>query len=249
MDDLSGRVCIVTGSTRGIGRAIAEGFTRAGGKVVVSGRRQQDCELVAGEIAAAHVGGTTLAIAAQMADSQSVNALVQRTIETWGTVDVLVNNAGIARDHFISRITDEEWNEVLAVNLSGPMFATRAVVPIMKDRERGSIINVISWAGTHGNVGQATYSASKAGLHGLTLSCAKELAKFSIRVNALSPMFPTEMAGAMPEELQEKALKRVPMHRVGTAFELAEAALYLASDRSSYTTGQVLNVDGGMHLT
>lgn len=241
---LSGRVCLVTGSTRGIGRTMAERFLAEGASVIVNGRAPVDCNAVASEL-----GAGTLPVAADVADPAQVARLVATTVEAFGRLDVVVNNAGIARDNFLTRVTDEDWAAVLGVNLSGAFYALRAVVPIMKDQGGGSVINMVSWAGQRGNVGQAAYSASKAGLIGLTLSCAKELAKFGIRVNALAPMVPTEMTSGMSEELVDKALKRVPLHRFGTAAEVAEAALFLASDRSSYTTGQVLNVDGGIHLT
>ncbi len=242
--DLSDRVCVVTGSTRGIGRAIVERFVAEGARVVINGRRQDDCDKLA-----AQVGGSVLPVAADVAQSDEVDRLMQRAVEEWGTVDVLVNNAGIAKDHFVTRITDDEWDQVLRTNLTGPFFAIRSVIPIMKQAQRGSIINVVSWAGLRGNVGQAAYSASKAGLHGLTLTCAKELAKFAIRVNSLAPMVPTDMTAEMTPENQAKSLKRIPMHRFGHLDEIAQGALFLASDRSSYTTGQVLNIDGGIHLT
>lgn len=241
---LSGRVCLVTGSTRGIGRTMAERFLAEGAAVIVNGRDPTACQAVASEL-----GEGALPVAADVADPAQVARLVATTVEAFGRLDVVVNNAGIARDNFLTRVTDEDWAAVLGVNLSGAFYALRAVVPVMKDQGGGSVINMVSWAGQRGNVGQVAYSASKAGLIGLTLSCAKELAKFGIRVNALAPMVPTEMTSGMSEELVDKALKRVPLHRFGTAAEVAEAALFLASDRSSYTTGQVLNVDGGIHLT
>lgn len=243
MSDLDGRVCIVTGSTRGLGRAIVGRFHAEGAQVVVSGRGQEDCDSVAKEL-----GDRALPVACDVSSSDAVNALVARTLDAWGRVDVLVNNAGIAADHFLTRVTDEEWDHTLATNLSGPFYAIRAVVPAMKEQNSGSVINVLSWSGLRGNVGQAAYSASKAGLYGLTLSAAKELAKFGVRVNGLSPMAPTDIGVEMPEELRKKALSRVPLHRAGTLDEVSEAALFLASDRSSFTTGQVLNVDGGLHL-
>jgi len=242
--DLDGKVAVVTGSTRGIGRAIADRFSTEGARVVVHGRDPVTAEKIAAELP-----GEAIGLGAEMSDSGSVAALIQRAVDEWGRVDVLVNNAGVALDNFVTGVTDERWHTVLETNLSGPFWAVRATVPVMKAQESGSIVNVISWAGLRGNVGQSAYSASKAGLYGLTLTTAKELAKFGIRVNAMAPAAFTEMSADMPEHLQKETLRRTPLHRFGRPEEAAEAALFLASDRSSFITGQVLNVDGGLHLT
>lgn len=243
MGALDTKVAIVTGSTRGIGRGIAARFADEGAVVVVHGRSQDGAASVAEEI-----GRGALGLGADVSDSRAVDALVAHAVEAFGRVDVLVNNAGIALDNFVTRTTDERWAAVLGTNLSGPFYVTRAVVPHMK-HNGGSIVNVVSWSGLRGNVGQSAYAASKAGLHGLTLALAKELAKFGIRVNALSPAAPTEIGVDMPAELRAKALRRTPLRRTGTVDEVAEGALFLASERSSFTTGQVLHVDGGLHLT
>lgn len=244
MGDLDGKVAIVTGSTRGIGRAVATRFAAEGARVVVHGRSHE-----AAAAAAAEIAGDTIGIAGDVRDPAAGDRLVEQAVTTWGAVDVLVNNAGVALDNFLTRTTDERWAEVLETNLYGPFYVTRAAVPHMKDQGGGTVVNVVSWSGLRGNVGQAAYAASKAGLHGLTLALAKELAKFGIRVNALSPAAGTDMGDDMPAELREKALRRIPLHRGGTVEEAAEGALFLASGRSSYVTGQVLNVDGGLHLT
>jgi 3-oxoacyl-[acyl-carrier protein] reductase len=223
---------------------IAARFVEEGASVVINGRSQDECGAVASML-----GDAALPVAADLARSSDVDALVARAVEHWGTVDVLVNNAGIVRDGFLTRVSDDDWAQVIATNLSGAFFATRAVVPIMKKQQRGSIVNLTSWAGLRGNPGQVAYSTSKAGLHGLTLASAKELARFSIRVNALSPVAPTEMTSEMTEGQTTAMVNRIPLHRLGDEREVAEAALYLASDRASYTTGQVLHVDGGLHLT
>jgi len=162
---------------------------------------------------------------------------------------VLVNNAGVARDRFVTKLSDEDWAACLQTNATAPFQLLRAAVPAMKENGGGAVLNLVSWAGMRGNVGQVAYSASKGALYALTLSLAKELGKFDIRVNALSPMVETEMTRGMPENLRQAAIKRVPLHRFGTMAEVAEGALYLCSDRASFTTGQVLNVDGGIHLT
>ena len=239
---LSGRVAVVTGSTRGIGRAVAERLSAEGALVVVHGRDGAQAAAVAAEFGQPAVG-----VGGDIADPATAGALVTAATGEFGRLDILVNNAGVVRDAFVTRITDEMWHEVLETNLSGPFFTTRAAVPAMKG-EGGAILNLVSWAGLRGNVGQAAYAAAKAGLHGMTLALAKELAKFGIRVNALSPMAATDISAGMPAELQERAVARAPLHRLGSVEEIAEAALFLVSSRSAYTTGQVLHVDGGLHL-
>jgi 3-oxoacyl-[acyl-carrier protein] reductase len=161
---------------------------------------------------------------------------------------VLVNNAGVSLDNFVTKVTDERFDAVIQTNLAGPVYLVRAVVPYMKEQGGGAILNLLSWSGMRGNVGQAAYSASKAGLHGLTLSLAKELGKFGIRVNGLSPAVPTDMGAQMSPELQEKARKRLAIKIDGHPDDVAEGALFLVSERSRFTTGQVLHVDGGLHL-
>lgn len=242
--ELEGRVAIVTGSTRGLGRAVAERFAREGARVVVNGRSPADVESVAKA-----VGGDAIGVAADIGQSAEALKLVEAARDAFGRVDILVNNAGVARDNFVSGITDERWEQTLATNLSGPLYLIRAVVPLMRDHESGVIVNLLSWSGLRGNVGQSAYSASKAGLHGLTLSLAKELGKFGIRVNGLSPAVLTEMAEQMSEELKKKARsRRAIRHFDGTPEDVAEGVLFLASDRARFTTGQVLHVDGGLHL-
>jgi 3-oxoacyl-[acyl-carrier protein] reductase len=240
---LAGRVALVTGSTRGIGRGIAARFAAEGARVVVNGRSSDDTERVAKELGPAAIG-----IAADIGDSAQAERLVAETVARLGRLDVLVNNAGIALDNFVTKASDERWRRVLDTNLSGPLYLIRAAVPAMREQGGGSILNVVSWSGLRGNVGQAAYSASKAGLYGLTLSLAKELGKFGIRVNALAPAVPTEMAAEMPEELKEKARKRRALKIDGTIQDVAEGALFLVSERARFTTGQVLHVDGGLHL-
>jgi 3-oxoacyl-[acyl-carrier protein] reductase len=240
---LHNQVALVTGSTRGLGRSIAERFAREGARVVINGRTQEDAEAVAQAI-----GPPAIGMAADVSKPEEANRLVEQIQSETGRLDILVNNAGIALDNFVTGISDERWDQVIATNLSGPLYLIRATVPHMKQQGGGTILNLLSWSGLRGNVGQATYSASKAGLHGLTLSLAKELGKFGIRVNGLAPAVPTDMADQMSDELKKKTRGRRPIKIDGTVDDVAEGALFLASERSRFTTGQILHVDGGLHL-
>lgn len=244
-DLLDGRVAIVTGSTRGIGRGIAERFARCGAAVVVTGRDESKAQQVAAELP-----GRAIGLGLDVRFSDQVNAAVEATERQLGPVDILINNAGIDRDAYVTRVTDELWQEVIDTNLSGAFWAIRAVVPGMKERHHGNIVNVISWSGLRGNPAQAAYAASKAGLYGVTLTCAKELGQFGIRVNALAPSAETDMVHETLDPAREhEYLAKRPVGRAwGTFDEVADTALFLASDASSYITGQVINVDGGLHL-
>jgi 3-oxoacyl-[acyl-carrier protein] reductase len=172
-----------------------------------------------------------------------------RTLAWRGRLDVLVNNAGVARDRYVTKLSDDDWDACLRTNATAPFQLLRAAVPAMKQAGGGVVLNVVSWAGLRGNIGQAAYSASKGALYTLTLALAKELGGFNIRVNALSPFVDTDMTRAMSAQAREATVSRVPLRRFGLMAEVAEAALFLCSDRSSFTTGQVLNVDGGIHLS
>lgn len=239
---LDGKRCLVTGSTRGIGLAIARRFVAEGGLVSVHGTDQTIAAAVCEQI------GAHAAVAVELGEPAAAEQLVAEVVRQCGGIDVLVNCAGIARDRFISRLTDDDWSESLAVNLSTPFYLTRSVVPLMKAQGGGNVLNVLSYAGFRGNAGQAAYSSSKAGLDGLTKTAAKELARFGIRVNALSPIVETDMTRGMTDERRVDALSRIPLGRFGDGSEAAEGAVFLVSDLSHYVTGQVLHVDGGMHL-
>jgi 3-oxoacyl-[acyl-carrier protein] reductase len=231
---LDGRVALVTGSTRGIGRAMAEVFAAEGARVVVNGRREEDARSVAKEIPG------SIAVGGDMADQAAIDAMVERVTEELGRIDILVNNAGISRRSAITRVTDEEWYEVIRVNLTGPMFLTRAVVRHMKAAGRGVILNVISGAGTYGTVGFSSYAASKGGLAGLTMTWAKELAGFGIRVNALSPSALTDMMRQLPPELLD------PMApALAPPATVARAALFLVSDLAESVNGQIVSAGAG----
>ncbi len=245
MGELDGRVALVTGSTRGLGRAIAERFAAEGATVVVHGRRTEDAAAVAAQLP----GGAGLAIGADLAVAGEASRLVADAIAGAGGLHVLVNNAGLALDNFISGVTPERWNTVLEVNLSAAFWAMQSAVRQFRDQgEGGAVVNVISWSGVRGNIGQVAYSAAKAGLVGMTLAAAKELARFGIRVNALSPSAESDMTAQITAEQRAAAIENNPMGRFGRPEEVAEAALFLAGPRASYTTGQILNVDGGLHL-
>jgi 3-oxoacyl-[acyl-carrier protein] reductase len=243
--ELSGKIAIVTGSTRGIGRAIAERFVAAGAVVAVNGRDDAAAATVANEI-----GGGAVPSAFDVADAAAVDAAVTRLTDQHGRLDIVVNNAGIALDNFITAATDERWNRTLAVNLSGTFYLTRAAARVMKQQDAGgAILNVTSWSGIAGNVGQVAYAASKGGVWALTQTAAKELGKFKIRVNALGPAVDTDMTGQMPEKLVEVTRRRQPLKGGGTVAQAAEAAMFLCSDAAAFTTGQLFWVDGGFHLS
>lgn len=242
---LDGRVAIVTGGTRGIGRSIAERLIDAGASVVVTGRQAESARAVAVEL-----GGAAMGLGIDVRHSEEADRLVAATLEAFGRLDILVNNAGVARDAFITRVTDELWREVIDTNLTGAFWVLRAVVPTMKAQRSGNVLNVLSWSGLRGNAAQAAYASSKAGLLGLTLTAAKELGRWGIRVNGLAPSMETDMVAETiePERYDEYTSRRPVGRAWGTPEEIAAAAHYLVSDLSSYTTGQVLNVDGGLHL-
>ncbi len=231
---LEGKVAVVTGSTRGIGRAMAETFAHHGARVVVNGRRTEDAEAAAAAIAG------SIGVGGDMADQTAIDALVQRATDELGGIDILVNNAAISRRSAVTRVTDEEWNEVIRVNLTGPMFLTRAVVPVMKQRGSGVILNVISGAGTEGTIGFSSYAASKGGLAGLTMTWAKELSRFNIRVNALSPSALTDMMRQLPPDL----LGPMEEHLADPA-DVAETALFLVSSMGKSVHGQIVSAGIG----
>jgi 3-oxoacyl-[acyl-carrier protein] reductase len=239
--DLTGRVALVTGSTRGIGHAIAATLTGAGARVAVVGRDASRAQEVAAAMGAA--GG----FGCDVADPASIERLVTDVESAIGGVDILVNNAGLTRDNLLIRLKDDDWDAVLDANLRGAFVAIRAVSRGMMKRRWGRIINVASVVGLTGNKGQANYSASKAGLIGLTKSVAKELASRGILANAVAPGFiDTDMTASLPAEARATMSAQIPLERLGTAQDVAGAVAFLASDHAAYITGQVLVVDGGM---
>lgn len=240
--DLTGRTALVTGSTRGIGRAIAEALAEAGARVAVVGRDQAR----AVEVAAA-IGTSAQGFSADVGDVASVVALVEGVEAAFGQVDILVNNAGLTRDNILFRIKDDDWDTVLDANLRGAFVAIRAASRGMMKRRWGRIINIASIVGITGNKGQSNYAASKAGLIGLTKSVAKELGSRNILVNAVAPGFiETDMTAAMTPDARAALSGQIPLDRLGTPKDIAGTVAFLASDHAGYITGQVLVVDGGM---
>lgn len=240
--DLSGRVALVTGSTRGIGRAIAETLSASGARVAVVGRDPDKARGVAGEI-----GRETRGFACEVTDTGSITKLVADVEESFGSVDILVNNAGLTRDNIMFRLKDEDWDMVLDANLRGAFATIRAASRGMMKRRWGRIINIASVVGIIGNKGQANYAASKAGLIGLTKSVAKELASRNILANAVAPGFiDTDMTAGLTAEARTALSAQIPLERLGTPADIAATVAFLASDHASYITGQVFIVDGGM---
>jgi len=244
---LSDKVAIVTGASRGIGRAIALALASQGAKVVASARNAEALTQLVEEIKAE--GGDALAVVGDVALEDDANNLVKQAVEAYGQVDVFVNNAGITRDGLLLRMKNDDWDAVLDTNLKGAFLCTRAVAKVMSKQRSGRIINISSVVGEMGNAGQANYCASKAGLLGLTKSVARELARRNVTVNAITPGFiTTEMTEDMTEKAQEAMTEQIPLGRPGSAADVANAVIFLASDQSAYITGQVLGVNGGMYM-
>jgi 3-oxoacyl-[acyl-carrier protein] reductase len=245
MNQLENQIAVVTGAGRGIGRAIALRFARAGANVVCVSRTQENSEKVAAEIRA--LGRQAWALAVDVADGAAVKAAVEKILADAGKIDILVNNAGVTRDGLLMRMSNEDWDAVLDTNLKGAFHWTRDFFRIFAKQRAGRIINITSVIGLIGNPGQCNYAASKAGLIGFTQSVARELASRGVTVNAIAPGFiETDMTSDLNEELKTNILRAIPMGKFGAAEDIAEAALFLASPAARYITGQVLTVDGGM---
>jgi 3-oxoacyl-[acyl-carrier protein] reductase len=243
--NLSGKTAIVTGASRGIGKAIALRLAAAGAKVACVARNADKLKETADAIVAA--SGTAEVHPCDVADSAAVTKLVEQLAEKWGSLDIVVNNAGITKDTLIPRMSDEDWDAVIATNLRSVFLFTRAASLVMMRKRSGRIINIASVSGLMGNPGQANYSASKAGVIGLTRTVAQELASRKVTVNAICPGFiASEMTQAMGATLDEFVKTRIPAKRLGEADEVADAVLYLASDSAAYITGEVITIDGGL---
>ncbi|MCB2231774.1 3-oxoacyl-[acyl-carrier-protein] reductase [bacterium] len=242
--DFKGKVIVVTGSGRGIGRTIAERFAKAGGTVVISDLDDATVRQVASEI-----GGGAIGIAANVTSADDVARLLEEASSKLGSVDVVVNNAGITRDTLMIRMDEKDWDMVLDINLKGAFLVTKAASRIMMKQRRGRIVNISSVVGLTGNAGQSNYSASKAGLIGLTKSAAKELASRGVTVNAVAPGYiETEMTKNLPEAVRDDYMTRIALKRPGSPDDVASAVMFFASDEAAYVTGQVLAVDGGLSM-
>ena len=240
--DLSGKAAFVTGSTRGIGLAIAQSLYHAGAKVAVVGRDADRARIVA-----AGLGDRALGVGCDVARADQVIAAITAAEEALGSIDILVNNAGLTRDNILLRLSDDDWDAVLAANLKGAFHTSRAVIKGMMKRRSGRIINITSIVGLTGNKGQANYAASKAGLIGFTKSVAKEYASRNVLVNCVAPGFiETDMTASLPDEARASLLEEIALGRLGRPEDVAGTVLFLASDLAAYVTGQVLVVDGGM---
>ena len=244
---LTDKVAIVTGASRGIGRVIALALAAQGAKVVASARNAEALDGLTAEIKAQ--GGEAVAVVGDVALDADANNLISQAVATYGKIDILVNNAGITRDGLLLRMKSEDWDAVLNTNLKGAFLCTRAVAKIMSKQRFGRIINMSSVVGEMGNAGQVNYCASKSGLLGLTKSVARELARRNVTVNAITPGFiVTDMTENMTDKARETMTEQIPLGRLGESEDVANAVLFLASDQSSYITGQVLGVNGGMYM-
>lgn len=240
--DLTGKSALVTGSTRGIGHAIAAALTASGARVAIVGRDKSKADEVA-----AGIGGGALGFACDVSDTSAVANMVSSVEKEFGAIDILVNNAGLTRDNLVMRLKDDDWNAVMDANLRGAFATIRAASRGMMKRRWGRIINMASVVGLNGNKGQANYSASKAGLIALTKSVAKELGSRNILVNAIAPGFiETDMTAAMTPEARGALTGLIPLERLGSVEDVASAVVFLSSSQASYITGQVIVVDGGM---
>jgi 3-oxoacyl-[acyl-carrier protein] reductase len=244
---LKGRVALITGAAQGIGKSIALLLAQNGANIVVSDINLERAEETAKEIES--IGSKAMAVKVDVANLKEVEQMVGAVLEKFGKIDILVNNAGITRDKLILRMTEEDWDAVLNVNLKGTFNCTKVVVRHMAKQRSGKIVSIASVVGEMGNAGQANYSASKAGVIGLTKTIAREFAQRRINVNAIAPGYiETPMTEILPEKVKEELKSLIPMERLGKPEDVAEAVLFLVSEESNYITGQVLNVNGGIYM-
>jgi len=244
---LKDKVAIVTGAANGIGRAVAETFAREGARVVLADLKEEDVERAAAAIR--EKGGEAHGFACNVADRGQVERLMAETVKRCGRIDIVVNNAGITDDAQLVKMTEEQWDRVIAVNLKGVFLVGQAAARIMKEQGSGVILNASSVVGLYGNFGQTNYAAAKWGINGMTKTWAKELGKYGIRVNAVAPgMIATAMTEKMPGRILEMMKQKAVLGRLGTPQEVANAYLFLASDEAGFITGAILSVDGGMTI-
>lgn len=250
---LKDRIALITGSSRGIGKSIALTMAREGAKIGINyvadpdGRNLKDAETVAAEIV--DMGGECLILQADVSDDTQVDMMVNTLVEKFGKIDILVNNAGIIRDITLKKMTKQDWDAVIGVNLTGVFNCTRAVIEYMREAGYGRIICISSISGQQGNIGQCNYAAAKAGIMGFTKSVAREGARKGITANAIAPgIIVTEMGLSIPEDFLNTFKQQIPIGKLGEPEDIANAALFLASDESSYITGQVIHVNGGLYM-
>jgi 3-oxoacyl-[acyl-carrier protein] reductase len=245
MFDLSGMTALVTGASGGIGSAIAKALVAQGAKVALSGTREDALKAVAADI-----GGDTVIVPCNLGDAAAVDGLIPRAVEALGgKIDILVNNAGVTRDNLVMRMKDEEWDQVISVNLEAAFRLIRAATKPMMKARFGRVITITSIVGTTGNPGQANYAASKAGLVGMSKALAQELASRNITVNCVAPGFiSSAMTDGLPDAQKEALLVKIPAGKLGEGSDIAAAVVYLASPEASYVTGQTLHVNGGMAM-
>lgn len=245
---LEGKTALITGGSRGIGRAIAETLAARGADIVIADIQEQLAQATAQDIATSS-GRRTLALTVDVANHMNAKSMIEKALAEFGHIDILVNNAGITRDNLIMRMDEAEWDLVININLKGAFNCSKAVIRSMMKQRYGRIINISSVSGLAGQVGQTNYSASKAGLIGFTKALAREVASRNITVNAVAPGFiPTTLTKDLPEELKDSMMKLIPLGRWGKPEEIANAVAFFASDEAGYITGQVLSVDGGMMM-
>lgn len=245
MAAFEGKVAVVTGAARGIGQAIARRLAQEGADVVICDLQAEWLAETAGIVEG--LGRKALPLAVDVGDSEAVNACINEVVKVFGKVDIMVNNAGITKDTLLVRMSDDDWDAVLRVNLKGTFLFSRAVAKHMMKQRSGAIVNIASISGVIGTAGQANYAASKAGVIALTKSTANELAARGVRANAIAPGFiSSKMTDALSEDVRKQYLSRIPLGRFGTVEDIANAVVFLASEQSSYMTGQTLHVNGGM---
>ena len=244
---MTNRTALITGASRGIGRACAVALSDAGARVAVASRNLDQLEELAGQIRAQ--GREAFAVAMDMASADSIKAGLAKTAKDFGPISILVNNAGVTKDGLAMRMKKDDWDSVIATNLTGAFLAIQQVLPAMMRERWGRIINISSVVGETGNPGQANYVASKAGLIGLTKAIAQEMASRNITVNAVAPGFiETDMTQGLSQELKDKMLEHIPLKRIGRAEDVAAAVRFLASEEAGYITGHVLDVNGGLRM-
>jgi len=244
---LSGKIALVTGAAQGIGRDIALGLAKDGAEIAICDVNLEAAQKTADDIEA--MGRKSLALKANVASSADVTAMIDQVVEKFGRIDILVNNAGITRDGLILRMKDEDWDLVLSINLKGAFLCTKSALKYMSKQRSGTIINIASIVGAMGNAGQANYVASKAGLIGLTKTIAREYSNRSVTANAVAPGFiDTAMTQALSEQVRTDLAKQIPLGRLGSSEDVANAVRFLASPAAAYITGQVIHVNGGMYM-